>query len=65
MWDILTYNVELDRLGRGQVDDLKLLSFCEVPLPESPSELGDALGALRCSGLVIRGQILNSLQSPL
>ena len=63
MWDILTYNVELDRLGRGQVDDLELLSFCEVPLSESPSELGDALGALRRSGLVVRGQVLDSLQN--
>ena len=65
MWDILTYNVELDRLGRGQVDDLELLSFREVPLPEAACELGDALRALRGGGLVVCREILDGLRSHL
>ena len=59
---MLTYNVELDGLSRSQVDDLELLSFCEVPLREAPSQFGDTLRALRRSWLVVRGEILDGLQ---
>ena len=60
-----TYNIQLDRFCRGQVYDLELLSLGQVPLREIAGQLSDAFRTLRGCGLVIRGQILNSLQSPL
>lgn len=56
-----THNVKFDRLDRGQVNDLELLSFGKVERGKAFCEVLDTLGGLHASGLIVGGQVLNSL----
>jgi hypothetical protein len=56
-----TYDVELDGLDGGKVDDLEFFGFGETEGGEVFREALDTLGCLHACGLIVSGEVLNGL----